>query len=61
MLGKPQCEKVEFVRSDMWQSFLEMIAHHCPNAFNIFDRFRVLARMNKAIDEVCPAHGSRRL
>ncbi len=48
MIGKPLCEKVEFVRSDMWKP----IAHHCPNALNILDRFHVVAKMNKAIDEV---------
>ncbi|MGF6702548.1 transposase [Paraburkholderia sp. MM5496-R1] len=52
MIGKPLCEKVEFVCSDMWQPYLEMTARHCPNALNILDRFHIVARMNKAIDEV---------
>ncbi|MGB8416911.1 MAG: transposase [Paraburkholderia sp.] len=30
MIGKPLCEKVEFVCSDMWKPYLEMIARHCP-------------------------------
>lgn len=46
------CEKVEFVCSDMWKPYLEAIAHHCPNALNILDRSHVVAKMNKAIDEV---------
>jgi transposase len=52
MIGKPLCEKVEFVCSDMWKPYLEMIARHCPNALNILDRFHIVAKMNKAIDEV---------
>lgn len=52
IIGKPLCEKVEFVCSDMWQPYLEMIARHCPNALNILDRFHIVAKMNKAIDEV---------
>ncbi|MGF6604935.1 transposase [Paraburkholderia sp. GAS448] len=52
MIGKPLCEKVEFVCSDMWKPYLEMIALHCPNALNILDRFHIVAKMNKAIDEV---------
>jgi transposase len=52
MIGKPLCERVEFVCSDMWKPYLEMIARHCPNALNILDRFHIVAKMNKAIDEV---------
>jgi transposase len=36
----------------MWKPYLEMIALHCPNALNILDRFHIVAKMNKAIDEV---------
>ena len=52
MIGTQLCEKVEFVCSDMWKPYLEMIALHCPNALNILDRFHIVAKMNKAIDEV---------
>src|SRR5258708_23827424 len=52
IVGKQLCEKVEFVCSDMWKPYLEMIALHCPNALNILDRFHIVAKMNKAIDEV---------
>ncbi|WP_316157522.1 ISL3 family transposase [Cupriavidus sp. BIC8F] len=60
MIGKEVCEKVEFVCSDMWKPYLEMIALHCPNALNILDRFHIVAKMNKAIDEV-RAEESRRM
>ncbi|MFM0631790.1 ISL3 family transposase [Paraburkholderia xenovorans] len=60
MLGQQLCETVEFVCSDMWKPYLEMIALHCPNALNILDRFHIVAKMNKAIDEV-RAEESRRM
>ena len=44
--------KVEFVCSDMWRPYLEMIAKHCPQALNILDRFHMVAKLNKALDEV---------
>ena len=34
--------KVEFVCSDMWRPYLEIIAKHCPQALNIVDRFGVV-------------------
>nr|WP_246089455.1 ISL3 family transposase [Paraburkholderia guartelaensis] len=60
MLGQQLCETVEFVCSDMWKPYLEMVALHCPNALNILDRFHIVAKMNKAIDEV-RAEESRRM
>jgi len=52
MIGKPLCEKVEFVCSDMWKPYLDMIKLHCTGALNILDRFHIVAKLNLAIDEV---------
>jgi len=52
MLGKPLCERIEFICSDMWKPYLAMIAKHCPQALNILDRFHIVAKMNDAIDDV---------
>jgi transposase len=52
MLGKPLCETIEFICSDMWKPYLAMIAEHCPQALNILDRFHIVAKMNDAIDDV---------
>lgn len=52
LIGKDLASKIEFVCSDMWQPYLNMIAAHCTNALNILDRFHVVAKMNVAIDEV---------
>jgi len=43
---------IEFVCSDMWKPFLNVIEHRCPNALNILDRFHVKSHLTKAVDEV---------
>ena len=52
LIGEQLAGKVEFVCSDMWRPYLEVIAKHCPQALNILDRFHVVAKLNKALDEV---------
>ena len=52
LIGQGLASKVEFVCSDMWRPYLEMIARHCPRALNILDRLHMVARLNKALDEV---------
>ena len=42
----------KFVCSDIWRPYLEAIATHCPQAVNILDRFHMVAKLNKALDEV---------
>jgi len=49
---KELAEKIEFVCSDMWKPYLTLIEKHCTNALNILDRFHVVAKLNKALDEV---------
>jgi transposase len=51
-LGKERSALIEFICSDMWQPYLNVIAKHAPNALNILDRFHLAAKMNKALDEV---------
>ena len=34
------------------EALLKLIERNCPQALNILDRFHVVAKMNKAIDEV---------
>ena len=60
LIGQDLAGKVEFVCSDMWRPYLEIIARHCPQALNILDRFHMVAKLNKALDEV-RVHGVRPL
>lgn len=50
--GEERSSLIEFVCSDMWKPFLNVIAKRAGNALNILDRFHIASHMNKAIDEV---------
>ena len=52
LIGTELSEKIEYVCSDMWKPYLRVIRERCSNAINILDRFHVVAKMNKALDEV---------
>jgi transposase len=52
---------VQFVCSDMWKPYLDVIAEECVNALHILDRFHVMAKMSKALDEVRAAETKRLL
>jgi transposase len=43
--------KIVFVCSDMWEPYLKVI-RECSEALHILDRFHIVAKMNKALDEV---------
>ena len=51
-IGTQLSKKIEFVCSDMWQPYLQLIQQHCTNALNILDRFHIVAKMNLALDDV---------
>jgi transposase len=59
LIGKELAARVEFVCSDMWKPYLQLIARHCPNALNILDRFHIVAKMNLAVDAVRTAEARR--
>jgi transposase len=51
-LGKERSAALRFICSDMWKPYLRVIAKKAPQALNVLDRFHIVAKMNKAIDEV---------
>ena len=59
MIGKALSEQIEFVCSDRWKPYLQLIAKHCTQALNSLDRFHVVAKMNLALDEVHAAEARR--
>jgi len=59
LIGQELSEKIEFVVSDMWQPYLELIKRHCTRALNVLDRFHIVAKMNLALDEVRAAEARR--
>ncbi len=44
--------KTVFVCSDMWEPYLKVIREKCSEVLHILDRFHIVAKMNKALDEV---------
>jgi transposase len=51
-LGKERSAEVQFVCSDMWQAYLKVIAKKIPQAVHVLDRFHIMQRIGKAINEV---------
>ena len=52
VIGDRLASQIQFVCSDMWQPYLDVIREKCSQALHILDRFHIVAKMNKALDEV---------
>jgi transposase len=52
VIGDQLAAQIEFVCSDMWKPYLDVIGEKCSQALHILDRFHIVAKMNKALDEV---------
>ena len=59
-IGEEVTSKIVFICSDMWGPYLKVIREKCSEALHILDRFHIVAKMNKALDEV-RAGESRRM
>ena len=59
MLGKERSRRLKFVCSDMWKPYLKVIAKKAAQAIHVLDRFHIMQKMNKAIDEVRAAEVKR--
>lgn len=51
-LGRERTQLLQYVCSDMWKAYLKIIKKKAGGALHILDRFHIVARINKAIDEV---------
>lgn len=51
-LGTPVCGQVQYVCSDMWKAYLNVIGEWLPQAVHVLDRFHVMQQFSKAIDEI---------
>ncbi|MGC1295810.1 MAG: ISL3 family transposase [Alloacidobacterium sp.] len=60
VIGDEVASKSAFVCSDMWEPYLKVIREKCSEALHILDRFHIVAKMNKALDEI-RAGESRRM
>ena len=52
MLGRERTAAIQFICSDMWQPYLKVIAKKAGQAIHILDRFHIVAKLNKALDEI---------
>jgi transposase len=59
-MGEEITSKIVFICSDMWEPYLKVIREKCSETLHILDRFHIVAKMNKALDEV-RAGESRRM
>lgn len=50
--GEVRCKALQFVASDMWRPYLNAIAKHAGQAVHVLDRYHIVAKLNKAVDEV---------
>ena len=50
--GKERSGALRFICSDMWQPYLRVVAKKAGQAIHVLDRFHIMAKMSKAIDEV---------
>jgi len=57
--GDELASKIGFVCSDMWEPYLKVIHEKCSEALHILGRFHIVAKMNKALDEVRPGESRR--
>lgn len=51
-MGDEVVSRIAFVCSDMWEPYLKVIRERCSEALHVLDRFHIVAKMNKALDEV---------
>jgi transposase len=58
-MGEDVISRIMFICSDMWEPYLKLIREKCSDALHILDRFHIVAKMNKALDEVRAAESRR--
>lgn len=59
MLGRERTAVLQFICSDMWQPYLKVIAKKAGQAIHILDRFHIVAKLNKALDEIRAAEAKQ--
>ena len=57
--GAERSAELRFICSDMWRPYLTVIAQKAAGAIHVLDRFHIVAKMNKAIDEIRAAEAKR--
>lgn len=50
--GKERSALLQYVCSDMWKPYLQVIRHKAGAALNILDRFHIMKKLNEAVDKI---------
>lgn len=50
--GAERTKTLRFIASDMWKPYLTVVKELAGQALHVLDRFHVVAKLNKALDEV---------
>lgn len=59
LLRKRKSRRLRFACSDMCPAYLAVLREHAINAVLVLDRFHVMAKLNKALDEIRAAEARR--
>lgn len=59
LLGDAVTPTLEFVCSDMWRAYVTTIRERASEALHILDRYHVMAKFNRALDEVRAAEAKQ--
>jgi transposase len=51
-LGETACAQVQYICSDMWKPYLNVIAERLGQAVHVLDRFHVMKQFGKALDDI---------
>jgi len=51
VIGDELASRIVLVCSDMWEPYLKVIREKCSETLHSLDRFHIVAKMNKALDE----------
>jgi transposase len=51
-LGKPVLNGIQYVCSDMWMAYLNVVRTRLKHACHMIDRFHIIQHLNEAVDEV---------
>jgi len=57
--AKVRAENCQFVASDMWKPYIKLIAEFAGQAIHVLDRFHIVAKVNKAVDDCARLGGAQ--
>lgn len=50
--GEKRTQQLQFICTDMWKPYLNVISQKAKDAINVLDRYHIMSKFNRKIDEV---------